>query len=79
MPLDSFGTLRLAPAADSIEHYQGQRVNTVQGFLMPYVLPAAALDAFQRALDARALALPRAIASSSAGKRSSAPNPWAIS
>ena len=58
MPLDSFGTLRLAPAADSIEHYQGQRVNTVQGFLMPYVLPAAALDAFQRALDAGALALP---------------------
>ena len=58
MPLDSFGTPRLAPAADSIEHYQGQRVNTVQGFLMPYVLPAAALDAFQRALDAGALALP---------------------
>ena len=58
MPLDSFGTLRLAPAADSIEHYQGQRVNTVQGFLMPYVLPAAALDAFQSALDAGALALP---------------------
>ncbi|MEY3041440.1 MAG: hypothetical protein RLZZ174_522 [Pseudomonadota bacterium] len=58
MPLESFGTLRLAPAADTIEHYQGQRVNTVQGFLMPYVLPAAALSAFQGALEAADLRLP---------------------
>ncbi|MEE4361530.1 MAG: efflux RND transporter permease subunit [Pseudomonadales bacterium] len=58
VPLEQLATLALEPAANAIEHYQGERINTVQGFLMPYVLPAAALGEFQRRLDAAGLVLP---------------------
>ena len=58
VPLEQLAELRLEPAANTIEHYQGERINTVQGFLLPYVLPAAALADFQRRLDASGLVLP---------------------
>ena len=58
IPLEQLATVRLEPAASSIERFQGERINTVQGFLLPYVLPAAALADFDRRFEAAGLALP---------------------
>lgn len=58
VPLEQVARLALEPSAAAIEHYQGRRVNTVQGFLMPFMLPAAALAAFEERLAATDLTLP---------------------
>jgi multidrug efflux pump subunit AcrB len=58
VPLEQIARLSLEPSAAAIEHYQGRRINTVQGFLMPFVLPAAALAEFRRRLDAADVELP---------------------
>jgi multidrug efflux pump subunit AcrB len=39
----ALGTLRLVPSESTITRRNGERVNTVQAFLMPGVLPEAAL------------------------------------
>ncbi len=43
VPLSSLGALRLEPATGTITRRNGERVNTVQAFLMPGVLPSVAL------------------------------------
>jgi hypothetical protein len=43
VPLSTLGTLRLEPSESTITRRNGERVNTVQAFLMPGVLPAVAL------------------------------------
>ena len=58
VPLEQIAALSLEPAASSIEHYQGQRINTISGFLLPYVLPAAALASFEERLEASGVVLP---------------------
>jgi multidrug efflux pump subunit AcrB len=58
VPLEQVARLSLEPSAAAIEHHQGRRINTVQGFLMPFVLPAAALGEFQQRLEAADLVLP---------------------
>jgi multidrug efflux pump subunit AcrB len=45
VPLSSLGRLRLEPAAGTITRRNGERVNTVQGFPQPGILPALALAA----------------------------------
>lgn len=42
VPLSTLGTLRLEPSESTITRRNGERVNTVQAFLMPGVLPAEA-------------------------------------
>ncbi len=51
IPLASLGTTRLTSEISQISHYNGQRVNTVQGFLTPGTLPDSALRDFQQLLD----------------------------
>ena len=47
VPLSSLGKVKLKPELAQITHYNGQRVNTIQGFLVAGVLPAAVLSQFQ--------------------------------
>ncbi|MEM9148693.1 MAG: efflux RND transporter permease subunit [Pseudomonadota bacterium] len=58
VPLLSLGTLRLAPADGVIARRDGERVNTVQGFLEHGVLPDEAFLELQTRLAADPLALP---------------------
>ena len=48
VPLSSLGKATLKPELAKISRFNGQRVNTVQGFLTPGVLPDKALTDFKR-------------------------------
>ena len=48
IPLSSLGKATLKPELAKISRYNGQRVNTVQGFLTPGVLPDKALTDFKQ-------------------------------
>ncbi|MDP4823139.1 MAG: efflux RND transporter permease subunit [Aestuariivirgaceae bacterium] len=48
IPLSTLGALKLEPSQSTITRRNGERVNTVQGFLLPGILPAIALS---RAMD----------------------------
>jgi multidrug efflux pump subunit AcrB len=56
--LDSLGQVTLEPEIAKITHYNGQRVNTIQGFVRAGILPATVLVQFQERLQATELALP---------------------
>lgn len=58
IPLEQLARLELEPAASIIERFQGERINMVQGFLLPYVLPAGALGRFEQKLADSGLELP---------------------
>ncbi|MEO0842509.1 MAG: efflux RND transporter permease subunit [Cyanobacteria bacterium J06643_5] len=51
VPLSSLGKVELKPELAQITHYNGQRVNTIQGFLSAGVLPAEILSQFQNKLE----------------------------
>ena len=51
VPLSSLGKITLKPEIAKITRYNGQRVNTVQGFLTPGVLPDRALNNFKQQLE----------------------------
>ncbi|MEA5596605.1 efflux RND transporter permease subunit [Rivularia sp. UHCC 0363] len=58
VPLSSLGKVQLKPELAQITHYNGQRVNTVQGFLNAGVLPAEILNKFQAKLEDSNFSLP---------------------
>ncbi len=58
VPLSSLGKVQLKPELAQITHYNGQRVNTVQGFLTAGVLPAEILSQFQAKLANNNFSLP---------------------
>jgi multidrug efflux pump subunit AcrB len=58
VPLDSLGKVQVKPELAQVTHYNGQRVNTVQAFLTPGVLPAEILSQFQTKLAANNFVLP---------------------
>ncbi len=58
VPLDELGDWRLVPTASAIDRRQGERVSTVQGFVVPFTLPAGVLAEFREAIDAAGFALP---------------------
>ncbi|MBV6658418.1 MAG: efflux RND transporter permease subunit [Devosiaceae bacterium] len=58
MPLSAVSTVRLEPAASAIARRNGERVNTVQGFMLRGVLPEEALVEVQAALDEAGFSLP---------------------
>ena len=58
IPLSSLGQIELKPELAQITHYNGQRVNTIQGFLNAGVLPAEILNQFQTKLEDFKLSLP---------------------
>ena len=51
VPLSSLGNITLKPELAKITRYNGQRVNTVQGFLTPGVLPDRALSDFKQQIE----------------------------
>ena len=58
IPLSSLGKITLKPELANITRYDGQRVNTIQGFLTPGVLPDLALSNFKRQLETSNWQLP---------------------
>ncbi|MEO1428745.1 MAG: efflux RND transporter permease subunit [Cyanobacteria bacterium J06633_8] len=58
VPLSSLGKVQLKPELAQITHYNGQRVNTIQGFLNAGVLPAEILSKFQSKLEKFKSSLP---------------------
>ncbi len=61
VPLSTLGALQLEPSESTITRRNGERVNTVQGFLMPGVLPAVALSEAMALLDADGYSPPQGI------------------
>ena len=58
VPLSSLGKVQLKSELAQITHYNGQRVNTIQGFLEAGVLPAEVLSQFQANLVNNNIDLP---------------------
>ena len=58
IPLSSLGKVTLKPELANITHFDGQRVNTIQGFLTPGVLPDLALSNFKQQLETTDWQLP---------------------
>ncbi|VEP14091.1 Cation/multidrug efflux pump [Hyella patelloides LEGE 07179] len=58
VPLGALGKVQLKPELAQITHYNGQRVNTIQGFLKAGVLPAEILSQFQAKLADNNFSLP---------------------
>lgn len=58
IPLSAVGNIKLVPSNGSISRRNGQRVNTVQGFITAGVLPAKVLADFQQRLAASGFKLP---------------------
>jgi multidrug efflux pump subunit AcrB len=58
VPLDELGEWHLVPTVSAIDRRQGERVSTVQGFLMPFALPAPALAEFRSRIEQAGFALP---------------------
>ncbi|MGP9805415.1 efflux RND transporter permease subunit [Paracoccus sp. NSM] len=61
VPLSSLGTLQLEPSESTITRRNGERVNNVQAYLMPGVLPAIALAGAMALLEAEGYAPPQGI------------------
>ncbi len=61
VPLSTLGALRLEPSESTITRRNGERVNNVQAFLMPGVLPATALAQAMEVLRAAGYAPPQGI------------------
>ena len=58
VPLSAIAEIRLVPQESAIERRDGRRVNTVQAFLAPDVLPEEVLALAQEALDGAGFVLP---------------------
>lgn len=58
VPLDELGTWKMLPTASAIDRRQGERVSTVQAYLVPFTLPAGVLNEFRAQIDAQGFALP---------------------
>ena len=61
VPLSTLGALVLEPSESTITRRNGERVNTVQAYLMPGVLPAVALAEAMERLEAEGYAPPPGI------------------
>lgn len=59
--LSTLGTFRLEPSESTITRRNGERVNTVQAYLIPGVLPAVALAEAMALLEAEGYAPPQGI------------------
>ena len=57
-PLEQFARLQIIPGRSAIEHYQGQRVNVISGYVAPYVLPAETVELFRHELAESQIVLP---------------------
>jgi len=58
IPLNALGRLSLEPETAKITHYNGERVNIIQGFVWAGVLPATVLSQFQQGFETSGITLP---------------------
>ncbi|MEM7220737.1 MAG: efflux RND transporter permease subunit [Pseudomonadota bacterium] len=58
VPLDELGRWELRPTAAAIDRHQGERVTTIQAYLVPFTLPAGVLKAFNARLAEADFSLP---------------------
>ena len=58
VPLSALGTIRITPSEGAITRRNGERVNLIQAYLVPDVLPEEALAATRDALEANGFVLP---------------------
>ncbi len=58
VPLSALGTVRLSPVMGAIPRRNGERINTVQGYLKVGILPQDALNQVRARLEAAKLVLP---------------------
>jgi len=58
IPLSGLGALSIAPSEGAITRRNGERVNLIQAYLVPDILPEEALGAAQAALDEAGFTLP---------------------
>ncbi|MFK8185648.1 MAG: efflux RND transporter permease subunit [Phormidesmis sp.] len=58
VPLSAVANISLVPDIATIEHYNGQRINTVQAFLTAGALPDTVLTQFQQQLEDTGFELP---------------------
>ena len=58
IPLDELGSWQLVPTSTAIQRRQGERISTVQAYVVPFTLPAGVLQAFREKLDAANYSLP---------------------
>jgi multidrug efflux pump subunit AcrB len=61
VPLSTLGRLRMEPSESTITRRNGERINNVQAFLMPGVLPAVALAEAMALLEAGDFTLPQGV------------------
>ena len=59
VPLSTVADISLVPDLATIEHYDGERINTVQAFLTAGALPDSVLTQFQQQLADSDFALPK--------------------
>ena len=59
VPLSTVADISLVPDLATIEHYDGERINTVQAFLTAGALPDSVLTQFQQQLEESDFALPK--------------------
>jgi len=58
VPLDELGRWEMIPTASAIDRRQGERISTVQAYLVPFTLPAGVLAEFREKIDAQGFELP---------------------
>jgi multidrug efflux pump subunit AcrB len=58
IPLEQVADVVLEPSPANINRYQGERVNTVSGFLLPYAFPSLAVAEFRERLAAADIKIP---------------------
>ncbi len=58
VPLDQLGEWQLVPTATAINRRQGDRLNTIQAYLVPFTLPASVLSQVENKLAEAGFALP---------------------
>lgn len=67
-PLSALGEVTLEPDTAVITRRNGERVNIVQAFLVPYALPAAALELYAQRLEEASFDVPTGYMSSFGGE-----------
>lgn len=58
VPMDELGHWEIVPTTAAIDRYQGSRVTTVQGYLVPFTLPGSVLAEFRQRIEEAGFALP---------------------
>lgn len=57
-PIAGLGSLKLRPSATSITRYNGERVNTVTGFIKSNAIPSTVVDAFNQKSQEQGFVMP---------------------